>query len=133
VIIKQTGFKLERATKCAAGYDIRSAESCTIAVNGRKLIKTGIYISGMENTVEAQVRSRSGLALKHGVFVLNGVGTVDADYAGEVGVILYNSGEKPFSIFRGDRIAQLVFNQIIHPLDACADVERGEGGFGSTG
>jgi dUTP pyrophosphatase len=98
----------------------------------------------MENTImELQIRSRSGLALKHGICVLNGIGTIDNDYTGELGVILYNAGHEPFTINIGDRIAQGVFN----PLKQCiwqevsekdfeanfCNTKRGSGGFGSTG
>jgi dUTP pyrophosphatase len=117
-----------------------------IAPQGRILIKTGIRIAMpiMENEImELQIRSRSGLALKHGICVLNGIGTIDNDYRGELGVILYNAGHEPFKINIGDRIAQGVFN----PLQQCVwqevsteefdksfcDTKRGSGGFGSTG
>lgn len=113
---------------------------------GRILIKTGIRVAMpvMENTImELQIRSRSGLALKHGICVLNGIGTIDNDYRGELGVILYNAGHEPFTINIGDRIAQGVFN----PLKQCiwqevsekdfeanfCNTKRGSGGFGSTG
>jgi deoxyuridine 5''-triphosphate nucleotidohydrolase (dut) len=102
----------------------------------RKLIPTGIAIA-MPVGLEAQVRPRSGLALKHGVTVLNTPGTIDADYRGEVGVILINLGQEPFTVQRGDRIAQLVFQYV--PRVALVEVEelppseRGAGGFGSTG
>ena len=86
---------------------------------------------------EAQVRSRSGLALKKGVMVLNSPGTVDESYRGQIGVILYNSGKEPFDIKKGDRIAQLVIAPVLHPevvvVDELSDTVRGEGGFGSTG
>ena len=112
----------------------------------RILIKTGIRVAMpiMENEImELQVRSRSGLALKNGICVLNGIGTIDNDYTGELGVILYNAGHEPFTINIGDRIAQGVFN----PLQQCVwqevsqedfdenfcNTQRGSGGFGSTG
>lgn len=131
--IKQTAHDLVRATKKAAGYDIKAAHSAVIPSGSHKLIRTGLFIEDMPYYMEAQVRSRSGLAMKHGVFVLNGVGTIDADYEGEIGVILFNSGDKPFHILDGDRIAQLVFSEVLHPIEQVMAVERGVGGFGSTG
>lgn len=134
-------------TPKSAGMDLRASlpeEFDFIAINPGevKLIKTGIKIAlpsmEVDNAVfEAQIRSRSGLALKSQVFVLNAPGTVDEDYRGEVGVILANFGDKPFIVNHGDRIAQMVFNiverfdfEVVNTLD---DTTRGEGGFGSTG
>jgi len=126
------------ATSHAAGYDLRAAIDGTtmLAPGERRLIPTGIAVA-LPPGLEAQVRPRSGLALKHGVTVLNAPGTVDADYRGEIGVILVNHGQAPFPIARGDRIAQLVFAAVA----PAAFVEtavlppsgRGDGGFGSTG
>lgn len=100
------------------------------------LISTGLSIE-LPNGFEAQVRSRSGLALKNQVVVLNSPGTVDADYRGEVGVILFNHGSKPFVVHHGDRIAQLVIAKVEQlpqvEVTETSKTERGEGGFGSTG
>jgi dUTP pyrophosphatase len=126
------------ASEHAAGVDLLAAVShpMELAPGARQLIPTGISIA-LPAGYEAQVRPRSGLALKHGVTLLNSPGTIDADYRGEVGVILINQGETPFVIARGDRIAQLV----VAPVTRLAWVEskrlpasgRGKGGFGSTG
>ena len=122
----------------AAGADLLAAITAdlVLASGARALVPTGIALALPEG-YEAQVRPRSGLAAKHGVTVLNAPGTVDADYRGEVGVILINLGEAPFTIRRGDRIAQLVIApvtqaawQVRETLDETA---RGTGGFGSTG
>ena len=125
------------ATSSSAGMDLRAAIDNTIdlAPGDRALIPTGIRIA-LAADHEAQVRPRSGLALKQGVTVLNAPGTIDADYRGEIGVILINHGGAPAAINRGDRIAQLVVARIARitwreePLNETA---RGAGGFGSTG
>jgi len=111
-------------------------ESIILKSKEIKLMSTGIYIS-IPNGYEAQVRPRSGLAIKHGVTVLNSPGTIDSDYRGEIGVILINHSEIDFKISNGDRIAQLVLSaydkitwQQVESLD---DTKRGKGGFGSTG
>lgn len=125
------------ATSSSAGMDLRAAIDNTIdlAPGDRALIPTGVRIA-LAADHEAQVRPRSGLALKQGVTVLNAPGTIDADYRGEIGVILINHGTAPAAINRGDRIAQLVVARIARitwreePLDETA---RGAGGFGSTG
>jgi len=126
------------ATADSAGMDLLAAvaDQVTLAPGERRLIPTGLAIALPAGT-EAQVRPRSGLALKHGLSVLNAPGTIDADYRGEVGVILINLGQAPVTLSRGDRIAQLVVApcqqiawQPTESLDASA---RGEGGFGSTG
>jgi dUTP pyrophosphatase len=126
------------ATEGAAGLDLVAAVAApvTLAPGERKLVPTGIAIA-VPPGFEAQVRPRSGLALKHGITVLNAPGTVDADYRGEVGVILINHGQQPFTINRGERIAQLVV-AAYGRVDwlAVADLPetaRGAGGFGSTG
>jgi len=122
----------------AAGADIRAAVVDDVVINPgeRALIAAGFAIALPDN-MEAQVRPRSGLALKHGITVLNAPGTIDADYRGEVGVILINLGQEPFTICRGDRIAQLVIAPCMQaawqPVDALDDTARGSGGFGSTG
>jgi dUTP pyrophosphatase len=107
-----------------------------IKANDWKLVKTGISIALPANMV-ALVHPRSGLALRHGITVLNAPGTIDSGYRGEIGVILYNAGDISFPIFRGDRIAQMVFQQFDTPtfirVDSLNDSERGDGGFGSSG
>ena len=128
------------ASAGAAGMDLRAAVAedapVTLPPGGRALIPTGLRIAVPEG-FEAQVRPRSGLALKHGITCLNSPGTVDSDYRGEVGVILANLGSEPFVVRRGERIAQLVVaaHARVHwaLVDAHAETERGEGGFGSTG
>lgn len=128
----------EYATDHSAGMDLLAAleEEKTLAHAERALIPTGIALALPEG-YEAQVRPRSGLALKHGITVLNTPGTIDADYRGEIGVILINHGMEPFTITRGMRIAQMVVApytrvqwDIAQSLEASA---RGTGGFGSTG
>lgn len=128
----------ETMTAGASGFDLRAAvkELVTLYPGERTLIPTGIAIA-MPERLEAQVRPRSGLALKHGITVLNTPGTIDADYRGEIGVILINLGEEPFTVQRGDRIAQLVFQQVARvelvEVEELPPSERGTGGFGSTG
>lgn len=125
-------------TPSAAGMDLRAdlEKPVTLAPGERRLILTGLYLEIPEG-YEAQVRPRSGLALKHGVTVLNDPGTIDADYRGEVGVILINHGIQSYSIQPGERIAQLVFARVARAelvaADSLADSERGDGGFGHTG
>lgn len=116
--------------------DLRSVEDLVLPPGKRSLIRTGLVMA-LPAGYEAQVRPRSGLALKHGVTVLNSPGTIDAGYRGEVGVILANHGEAPFEIKSGDRIAQLVIASVVSAtvveVAELAASERGEGGFGSTG
>lgn len=125
-------------TSASAGMDLRAniLESITLKPLERVVIKTGLFMA-LPQGMEAQIRPRSGLAAKHGISVLNAPGTIDADYRGEVGVILVNLSNQDFTINDGDRIAQMViakFEQIqwqeVHILD---ETERGTGGFGSTG
>jgi dUTP pyrophosphatase len=122
----------------SAGLDIRAfiEESITLNPFERKLIKTGLFLE-IPVGYEAQVRPRSGFALKNGVTVLNTPGTIDADYRGEVGVILINLSQEKVEIHSGDRIAQLVFAKVEQAewteVETLSETERGEGGFGSTG
>ena len=126
------------ATSHAAGADIRAAihENVVIEAGKHALIKTG-FAMALPDNYEAQIRPRSGLALKHGVSVLNTPGTIDADYRGEVGVILVNHGSQPFTIQRGDRIAQMIIAPFVQAnfqqLSELSETERGTGGFGSSG
>ncbi|MFN4309651.1 MAG: dUTP diphosphatase [Ferrovibrio sp.] len=126
------------ATADAAGLDLLAAvaEPVTLKPGERRLIPTGLSIA-VPPGFEAQVRPRSGLALKHGITVLNAPGTVDADYRGEVGVILINHGDQPFVINRGERIAQMVIAAYsrVEWIEAAElpQTQRGAGGFGSTG
>lgn len=126
------------ATPQSAGMDLRAniEEAFTLKPLERKLVPTGLFISLPEG-YEAQVRPRSGLALKHGITVLNTPGTVDADYRGEVGVVLVNLSNEPFTVEPGERIAQMVIAKheqadfvVVEELD---DTERGAGGYGHTG
>ena len=127
-----------RVTEGASGFDLHAAvlEAVVIPPGGRALIPTGIALA-IPPGFEAQVRPRSGLALRHGVTVLNAPGTIDADYRGEVGVILINLGTEPFVVRRGDRIAQIVFAALppveLVPVDELPESVRGAAGFGSTG
>jgi dUTP pyrophosphatase len=124
------------ASADAAGLDLRAAEDATLAPGARALIATGFAIA-LPRGYEAQIRPRSGLAAKHGVTVLNSPGTIDADYRGEVKVILINHGPEPFAIVRGDRIAQMVVAPVtratLSEVTALDETARGAGGFGSTG
>ncbi len=128
------------ATPGAAGLDLLAAvpadDPLILAPGERALIPTGLAMA-LPPGYEAQVRPRSGLALKHGITVLNSPGTIDCDYRGEIGVILLNAGNAPFSIARGDRIAQMVIATVAHaqPVEVAdlPETGRGAGGFGSTG
>ncbi|MDE7110598.1 MAG: dUTP diphosphatase [Muribaculaceae bacterium] len=138
-IVNNSGFDLpEYETPGSAGMDVRAAlnEPLTLQPGDRALIPTGLRIQLPEG-YECQVRPRSGLALKKGVTVLNTPGTVDADYRGEIGIILINLSREPFEIAPGERIAQLVINQYtrIHwePVERLDETKRGDGGFGHTG
>ena len=133
----------DRGTPQAAGMDLRAAlpegEVWDLAPGARRLVPTGLIVALPEG-FEGQVRPRSGLAHKHGVTVLNAPGTIDADYRGEVKVLLVNHGEAPFSLHRGERIAQLLLAPVPpwswRPetgLEALGATVRGEGGYGSTG
>ena len=124
------------ATELSSGVDLRSCESADIQPGQRMAVGTGLKVEIPEG-YECQVRPRSGLALKHGVTVLNAPGTIDADYRGEIRVILVNLGESPFRIEKGDRIAQMVLTRVEkinwEESPELGDTERGSGGFGSTG
>lgn len=125
-------------TAHAAGMDLRAAveEPLVLAPGARALVPTGIAIALPEG-FEAQVRPRSGLAFRNGISMVNTPGTIDADYRGEIRVILINHGQEPFTVQRGDRIAQLVIAPVLRvewmECDALDDTPRGAGGFGHTG
>ena len=129
------------ASKNAAGMDLRAdlSEPVVLQPMERRLIPTGLFIE-LPSDCEAQVRPRSGLALKHGITVLNTPGTIDADYRGEIGVILINLSQEPFEIQPGERIAQMVIAKFVQAefqevaaLEDLSDTERGAGGFGHSG
>lgn len=138
-IINHSGMPLpEYKTEHSAGIDLMAAidEAITLKPLQRKLIKTGLFIQ-LPVGFEAQVRPRSGMALKHGITVLNTPGTIDSDYRGEIGVILVNLSEEEYRIQRGERIAQLVIARheraVFIEVEQLEETIRGEGGFGSTG
>jgi dUTP pyrophosphatase len=124
------------ATAGAAGMDVRAATATVLAPGARALVTTG-FAMALPPGYEAQLRPRSGLALKHGVTVLNAPGTIDSDYRGEVMVLLINHGVEPFAIARGDRIAQMIVAPVATArwtqCDNLPDSARGTGGYGSTG
>ena len=126
------------ATPQSAGMDLRANldEPITLNPMERRLIPTGLYIA-LPPGYEAQVRPRSGLALKHGITVLNSPGTIDADYRGEVGVLLINLSHEPFTVNDGERIAQKVVARheqaAFEPVEVLDETERGAGGYGHTG
>ena len=138
-VINKSNNKLpEYATSMSAGFDLRAnlEEPVILKAGNRMLIGTGLFIA-LEPGYEAQVRPRSGLALKKGITVLNAPGTIDADYRGEVGVILYNASKEDFVIEPGERIAQMViakYEQISwEQVEVLDETERGDGGYGHTG
>ena len=132
------------STEYSAGMDLRANlkndegndEIISIAPGERALISTGLYIQ-LPYGYEAQIRPRSGLALKYGITVLNTPGTIDADYRGEIGVCLINHGNDTFDVHHGDRIAQIVFAQVeqavLVEVSELVNTKRGDGGFGHTG
>lgn len=126
----------EYKTELAAGMDVRSNEKIVLKASQRAVVGTGLAMA-IPPGYEAQVRSRSGLAAKNGVIVGNAPGTIDADYRGELKVILLNLSDEDFPIEKGDRIAQIVIAKCEHvenvEVEELDDTERGDGGFGSTG
>jgi dUTP pyrophosphatase len=138
-IINKSNHPLpEYATSLSAGMDLRAnlSEPVILQPMERALIPTGLFIA-IPAGYEGQVRPRSGLAIKRGVTVLNSPGTIDADYRGEVRVILINLSNEPFEIQDGERIAQIIFSPCmqvaLQPTDTLDETSRGEGGFGHTG
>ena len=126
------------ATGASSGMDLLALidEPVTLKPFERALISTGVYI-GIPDGYEAEIRPRSGLAYKFGITLLNTPGTIDSDYRGEIKVLLINLGSDPFTVQKGDRIAQIVFKSTIQAswemVEKLPDTRRGEGGFGSTG
>ena len=137
-IITKSGQLPAYETEGSAGMDLRAYLDApvTLAPMERALIPTGIFLE-IPRGYEAQVRARSGLAVKHGIGLVNGIGTIDSDYRGEVKVALINWGSEPFIIENGDRIAQLViaaYERVTwEQTDTLEETERGAGGFGHTG
>ena len=138
-IINNSHHELPRyATPQSAGMDLRANldEPVTLQPLQRRLIPTGLRIA-LPVGYEAQIRPRSGLALKYGITILNTPGTIDADYRGEIGIILVNLGQEPFVVNDGERIAQMVIARHEQPdfvvVETLDETERGEGGFGHTG
>lgn len=128
----------KRASSGSAGLDLPAAieRPLTLPPGGRALVPTGFALE-LPDGHEGQVRPRSGLAVRHGVTLLNSPGTIDSDYRGEVSVVMINHGDQPFEIRRGDRIAQLVVVAVaevrVEEVETLTDTDRGAGGFGSTG
>lgn len=138
-IINRSAFPLPAyETAHAAGMDLRAniTETINLEPGQRLLIPTGLYIA-VPVGFEAQIRPRSGLALKHGITVLNSPGTIDSDYRGEIKVLLIHHGDVPFPVQPGERIAQMVVTRhekvVWIPVEELENTERGEGGYGSTG
>ena len=138
-VVSKSGYMPEYATEGSAGADLRAylpEGPVTLKPGERRLIPTGLFVE-LPQGMEAQVRARSGLAIKHGIGLVNGVGTVDSDYRGEWNVPLINWGSEPYTIYNGDRIAQVVFSLYIQAEFEAAEkideTERGSGGFGHTG
>lgn len=136
-VINISSYAIQYATRQSACVDLHSNMSYIKLMPGiRMLIKTGIRLE-MPKNIEAQIRPRSGIALNHGITVLNTPGTIDPDYRGEIGVILINHGQLPYEIKKGDRVAQMSFKRIYRPrfqfVAKLSESLRGIGGFGSTG
>lgn len=137
-IISKSGRMPTYETEGSAGADLRAYldEPVTLMPGERKLIPTGLYVE-LPQGIEAQVRTRSGLSIKHGIGLVNGVGTVDSDYRGEWNVPLINFSDEPYTINDGDRIAQVVFSRYerasFESVEKINETERGDGGFGHTG
>ena len=138
-VVSKSGFMPEYATEGAAGADLRAylpEGPVTLMPGERRLIPTGLFVE-LPRGMEAQVRARSGLSIKHGIGLVNGVGTVDSDYRGEWNVPMINWGSEPYTIYNGDRIAQVVFSLYVQAeFEAAEEInetERGAGGFGHTG
>lgn len=137
-VISRSGVLPGYATDGASGLDLRAYldESITLAPMERRLISTGIFIQIPEG-YEGQVRARSGIAIKHGIGLVNSIGTIDSDYRGELKIPMINFGSEEFTVHNGDRVAQLVIAayERVEPVlvEELDDTERGAGGFGHTG
>ena len=134
-VVNSSAFALpEYQTPLSAGLDIRAniSQSITLSPLERAMVPTGLYVELPEG-YEMQIRPRSGLAAKHGITVLNSPGTIDADYRGEIKVILVNLSNTPFTIEPGERIAQMIVARYEQVVESLSETERGAGGFGSTG
>lgn len=137
-IVSKGGALPAYATEGSSGADLRAyiEEPITLMPGERRLVPTGIFVE-IPQGVEAQIRARSGLAIKHGIGLVNGVGTVDSDYRGEWNIPLINWGQKPYTIHSGDRIAQVIFSRYekadFVSVSQISETERGAGGFGHTG
>ena len=125
-----------RAHHDDAAFDLRAARPETVPPGDVRLVSTGLFLE-LPVGWEAQIRPRSGLALKRRITLLNSPGTIDAGYRGEVGIIVFNAGSEPFAVARGDRVAQMVIQRLpeveLVPVDELSETKRGAGGFGSTG
>lgn len=134
--ILKNGAKLVKGTNNSAGYDVVASEDITLKPWQSSMVSTNLFIE-IEEGYEGQLRSRSSLSTKHRLILLNGIGTIDSDYRGEVKVPLLNLGNEEYQINKGDRIAQLVFNKLVDveqlDVERLEESERGKGGFGSTG
>ena len=137
-IVSKGGALPAYATEGSSGADLRACieEPITLMPGERRLVPTGLFVE-IPQGVEAQIRARSGLAIKHGIGLVNGVGTVDSDYRGEWNIPLINWGQKPYTIHSGDRIAQVIFSRYekadFVSVSQISETERGAGGFGHTG
>ena len=138
-VVSKSGFMPEYATEGSAGAALRAYlpdGPVTLMPGERRLVPTGLFVE-LPPGIEAQVRARSGLSIKHGIGLVNGVGTVDSDYRGEWNVPVINWGNESYTINNGDRIAQVVFSQYIReefePAESIDEPKRGDGGFGHTG
>ncbi|MCI5534585.1 MAG: dUTP diphosphatase [Firmicutes bacterium] len=137
-IVSKGGALPAYATEGSSGADLRAyiEEPITLMPGERRLVPTGIFVE-IPQGVEAQIRARSGLAIKHGIGLVNGVGTVDSDYRGEWNIPLINWGQEPYTIHSGDRIAQVIFSRYekadFVSVSQISETERGAGGFGHTG
>ncbi|CDA92273.1 dUTP diphosphatase [Firmicutes bacterium CAG:238] len=137
-IVSKGGALPAYATEGSSGADLRAyiEEPITLMPGERRLVPTGLFVE-IPQGVEAQIRARSGLAIKHGIGLVNGVGTVDSDYRGEWNIPLINWGQEPYTIHSGDRIAQVIFSRYekadFVSVSQISETERGAGGFGHTG
>lgn len=133
---KEEAITPSYAHKGDAGMDVFAAETCTLQPGERKLVPTGLHVAIPEG-FEAQMRPKSGLALHHGIGMVNAPGTIDSSYRGEIKVILINFGKHSFSVEKGKKIAQMVFTRFeeaeFQEVDDLDETQRNEGGFGSTG